>query len=91
MKAVATPARVHPALSEQGKQGSPTDESQGQPGSVQVTTEIRCGETDPRSSCEVNPLIRFKFNENNECQTQHGDCQAGLLLPSLSFIDKRKA
>lgn len=37
-KTVASPARVHPTLPEPGKQGSPIDGSQGQPGSVQVTT-----------------------------------------------------
>lgn len=39
-KTVASSARVHPNLTppELGKQGSPTDGSQGQPGSVQVIT-----------------------------------------------------
>lgn len=38
-KTVPSPARIHPTLPEQGKWGSPRDGSQGQPGSIQVTTQ----------------------------------------------------
>lgn len=87
-RTVASTAWAHPTLLEQGKQGRPKGRSQGQPG-VQITTEVCSDKTGLRSSWEVSPLVRIKFSESNEHQTQHGDCQESLLLPNLSFIDRK--
>lgn len=61
---VASPARAHPTLC---KQGRPKGGSQGWP-RVHITTQVGSDKMvwGPRSSWEVNPLVRVKFNESNE-------------------------
>lgn len=88
-RTVASPARAHPTLPEQGKQDRPKGGGQGQP-RIQITTQVCSDKTGLRSSWEVTPLVRVKFSESNEGLTQHGDCQADILLPNLSLIDRMK-